>query len=119
MTDERFERWIALVLIVGVGASSALIAAGFAASFVVGWTGSIVGVTTPATDATDFSNLASRLVALQPLAIVELGLILLATTPVVRVMATTFGFWREHDWLYFVLSIVVICLLIGSFVLLR
>ena len=110
---------MAVVLAVGVGVSAALVAAGFLGSFVVGWTGSLVGATVPQTATTDFSGLVSRLVALQPLAIVQLGLIVLVATPVVRVLATALGFWREHDRLYVAISVLVLALLAVSFALLR
>lgn len=119
MTDDRLDRLMAIVLSVGVAASAFLVAAGFAASFAVGWTGSLLGVPTPETQTTDFSALAQRLSALQPLAIVQLGLIVLVATPVMRVAANALGFWREHDRLYVGLSLLVLALLAASFTLLR
>jgi len=119
MTEERFERIAALVLTAGVAVSATLVAVGFAASFVVGWTGSLTGAPAPPTDTTDFSGLVSRLVLLQPLAIVQAGLVVLIATPVMRVAVTTVGFWREHDRLYIGLALLVLALLAISFGLLR
>ena len=119
MSEQRYDRLMAAVLTVGVALSAALIAIGFAASFLVGWTGSLTGAVTPQTDSTDFSALLPRLVSLQPLAIVQLGLVVLVATPIVRVAATALGFWREHDRLYVVLSLLVLALLAISFGLLR
>jgi uncharacterized membrane protein len=110
---------MAILLAVGVAASALLVALGFLASLVVGWTGSLAGATLADAATTDFSHLVSRLVALQPLAIVQLGLIVLVATPVVRVIATALGFWREHDRLYVALSVIVLALLVVSFALLR
>ena len=119
MTEERFERMAALVLAAGVAVSATLVAAGFAASFVVGWTGSLSGAPTAPTDTADFSGLLARLVVLQPLAIVQAGLVVLVATPVLRVAVTAFGFWREHDRLYVGLALAVLALLAVSFTLLR
>lgn len=119
MTEERLERLMALILAVGVAISAVLIALGFAASFVVGWTGSLSGAETPATATTDFSGLLRRLLQLQPLAIVQAGLVLLIATPVVRVVVTAVGFWRQHDRLYVGLALLVLALLAVSFSLLR
>jgi uncharacterized membrane protein len=119
MTQDRFDRVAAIVLAVGVAVSAALVALGFLASFVAGWTGSLLGVPVPDSATTDFSHLVPRLAVLQPLAIVQLGLILLVATPIVRVIATAVGFWREHDRLYLGLSILVLVLLALSFALLR
>lgn len=117
--DERLERALSLVLVVGVVISAALIAAGFAASFAVGWTGSLLGQSASAPPTTDFSALLPRLLALQPLAISQLGLLVLVLTPVVRVAASLLAFAVERDWLYVAVSTAVLVLLIISLVALR
>jgi uncharacterized membrane protein len=117
--DERLERGLSLVLVVGVFISAALIAAGFAASFAVGWTGSLLGTTSAAAATTDFSGLLPRLLAVQPLAVTQLGLIVLVLTPVVRVAASLLAFAFERDWLYVWVSTAVLALLLISLVLLR
>jgi len=111
MTEERFERRMAVVLAVGVAASAILVGIGFAASFIVGWTGSLIGAATPPTETADFAQLLPRLIDLQPLAIVQAGLIVLIATPVVRVAVTALGFWRQRDALYVALSLLVLVLL--------
>ena len=119
-TDERLERGLSLVLIVGVIASAALIAAGFAASFAAGWTGSLLDATVSGSGATtDFSDLVARLLALQPLAITQLGLLALVATPVVRVAASILAFAAQRDWLYVAISTVVLVLLVLSLAALR
>ena len=119
MTEERFDRSIALVLATGVAVSALLVGFGFVASFVVGWTGSLRGVPVAATQTTDFTALAERLIALQPLAIVQAGLIVLILTPIVRVAVTVVGFWREHDMFYVGVSLIVLVILVVSLGLLR
>ncbi|HEY5521479.1 MAG TPA: DUF1634 domain-containing protein [Candidatus Limnocylindrales bacterium] len=119
MTDARLERLMSLVLAIGVIVSAVLITLGFAASFVVGWAGSLTGAALRAADATDFSGLLSRLADLQPLAFAQAGLVVLIATPVVRVAVTALGFWRERDALYAVITLAVLALLVASFVFVR
>jgi uncharacterized membrane protein len=119
MTDDRFERWIAYVLAAGVALSALLVGFGFVASFVAGWDGSLRGMAAPTVDATDFADLLPRLVALQPLAIVQTGLIVLILTPIARVGVTVLGFWREHDLFYVGISVIVLVMLVVSLGLLR
>jgi uncharacterized membrane protein len=119
VTEQRFERSMALVLTAGVVISAAFVGVGFAGSFVVGWTGSLLGAPSPSTQTTDFSALLARVAILQPLALVQTGLVVLIATPVVRVGATTLGFWRQHDTLYVAVSLLVLVLLALSLGLLR
>jgi uncharacterized membrane protein len=120
MTPERFRTVISAVLVIGVGASAALIGVGFAASLAVGWQGSLMGGA-PATSAatTDFSNLPGRLAALQPLAITQLGLLALLATPVARVATSVVGFALEHDGLYVAVTLAVLLVLLTSILVLR
>lgn len=114
MNETRLERVLALVLLVGVAGAAALVALGFVGSFFVGWTGG-----GPANDMTDFSGLAARLMALQPLAIAQAGILLLVLTPVFRVAVSVIGFAVERDRLYVALSLAVLVLLVVSLGLLR
>jgi uncharacterized membrane protein len=50
----------------------------------------------------------------QPLAIIQLGLLLLIATPVARVFFSIIGFAMERDWLYICVTIVVLLLLLHS-----
>jgi len=119
MTDARLERLMSVVLAIGVIVSAILITLGFAASFAVGWTGSLTGAALQAADATDFGGLLSRLAGLQPLALTQAGLVVLIAIPVVRVAVTAVGFWRERDALYAVITLAVLALLVASFVFVR
>jgi len=49
--------------------------------------------------------------ALRPEGIVQTGLLLLIATPVLRVAFSLFGFARQRDWLYVVLTLVVLTVL--------
>ena len=50
----------------------------------------------------------------QPLAIIQLGLLLLIATPVARVFFSIIGFAMERDWMYIGFTIVVLLLLLHS-----
>jgi uncharacterized membrane protein len=114
--ERRLDSWVAWVLAAGVVASGTLIAAGLLGSAVVGWSGSLTGQTLAPSDPTDFGNLWPRLLALQPLALSQAGLLLLIATPVVRVAVTALGFFGEHDRLYAAISTVVLVMLLAGFV---
>lgn len=119
MKDARIERILALVLLVGVGISAVLILAGFVTSFAVGWTGSLLTQPIAESATTDFSRLFERLRVVQPLALAQLGLLVLIGTPVFRVAVSIVGFARERDRLYVVLAGLVLALLALSLVALR
>ncbi len=51
---------------------------------------------------------------LEPLAVIQLGLLLLIATPVARVLFSIVGFAKERDRLYVSVTIVVLALLIYS-----
>lgn len=52
--------------------------------------------------------------ALEPLALIQLGLLLLIATPVLRVAFAAVGFWLERDRLYTGVSALVLTILIYS-----
>ena len=53
----------------------------------------------------------------KPYAIIELGLLTLIATPVLRVALSVFFFGAERDWLYVGITLLVLAVLIASFVL--
>ena len=118
MSAERFRTMVSFVLAIGVSAAGVLIAGGLVLAIFVGWQGSILA-TTPASDPTDFGNLPARLGALQPVAIAQLGLLVLLATPVVRVAASVAGFALEGDRLYSAITLVVLLILLASIFLIR
>ena len=120
MSPQRFRLMVSLVLAVGVGVSATLIGAGFVAALAIGWQGSLVGAATTAyAPTTDFGGLISRLGILEPLAIVQLGLLALLATPVVRVAASVVAFASEGDRLYTAITAIVLAILLASIFLLR
>jgi uncharacterized membrane protein len=117
MSRLRFAEIIALVLRVGVIGSSALIVVGLGAAMVVGWGGASASGGT--VDATDFSDLLPRLRDGQPLAVVQLGLVVLMLTPVVRVAVSVVGFALERDRLYVAITLGVLAILVIGLTLFR
>lgn len=119
MSPERFRVMVSTVLLVGVSLSAALIAIGFAGSFAAGWDGSMLGSAVSSASPTDFGGLGSRLTGLEPLAIAQLGLIVLLATPVLRVASSVVGFALEGDRLYTGVTLVVLAVLLASIFVLR
>jgi uncharacterized membrane protein len=115
----RFRTLVSGVLIVGVIASAALITVGFVTSFVVGWSGSLRGLALSTAQASDFSDVASSLAELRPVAFAQAGLLVLVATPVARVLASVIGFALEGDRLYAAITFAVLAILLLSLVGLR
>lgn len=53
-------------------------------------------------------------IALRPLAVIQVGLVFLVLTPVLRVAASVLLFWRERDWSYVAITMTVLALLLTS-----
>jgi uncharacterized membrane protein len=119
VTPGRFRALVSAVLIVGVVASAALIAVGFAGSLVVGWHGSLLGRGTSAASASDFGGIVDGLAALRPVAIAQAGIVVLIATPVVRVATSVAAFALEGDRLYTAITLGVLAILLGSLFLIR
>jgi uncharacterized membrane protein len=51
-----------------------------------------------------------------PMAIIQLGLVLLIATPVARVILSVFAFAAERDYLYVVISSIVLLVLLSSLI---
>jgi len=119
VTPGRFRLAVSWVLTIGVTISAALIALGFAGSFIVGWRGSLLGDPHLDTPITDFGGLLASLSALRPQAIGQLGLIALVATPVMRVATSLVAFALERDVLYVSITAVVLGILVASALLIR
>ena len=65
-------------------------------------------------DPSNFGGLPDRLARLEPLALSQLGLLVLLATPVMRVASSVIGFALEGDRLYTALTVVVLAVLLGS-----
>lgn len=119
MTPERFRIVVSTVLLIGVSTAAVLVGAGFVAALAVGWQGSLLGQPMSTAPNTDFGQLTSGLAALRPVAITQLGLVVLLATPVMRVAASVVGFALEEDWLYTLITLAVLAILLTSIFLLR
>ncbi len=51
-------------------------------------------------------------IALCPLGLIQFGLLLLIATPVARVLFSVLGFALERDWMYVILTLLVLALLV-------
>jgi uncharacterized membrane protein len=60
------------------------------------------------------SGILKAAVALDSAAIIQLGLLLLIATPVARVAFSVFAFREERDWMYVVITLIVLALLLYS-----
>jgi uncharacterized membrane protein len=63
------------------------------------------------------SQVLIGVLALQPEAVIELGILLLIATPVITVSASAIAFAVEHDRPFVVIALIVLAILLTSFVL--
>lgn len=61
-----------------------------------------------------FSSFWERLIQGKSAAIMELGVIVLITIPIARVLFTMIGFWLEKDRLYTFIAFLVLCIIAYS-----
>jgi len=108
LTDEQIDIAIGMILRIGVILSAILVAAG--------GIGYLTGHGTMPSQAELISIPAILHGAFrgQPLFIVQLGLLALMATPVVRVIACVAGFALEHDRTYAIISAIVLSCLVFS-----
>ena len=66
----------------------------------------------PVAQYTHLGAIAHGVATLDPLSIIQLGLLLLIATPVVRVITCVAGFAFERDWTYAIISAIVLALLL-------
>ncbi|RQP10218.1 MAG: DUF1634 domain-containing protein [Chryseobacterium sp.] len=68
----------------------------------------------PAETENRFVSFWSELITGEPVAVLELGILILLFTPVMRVIFAIIGYAREKDYLYVAISTVVLAIIIGS-----
>ena len=118
LSTDELRLVVARVLLTGVALSAALVLAGFVASLLVGWDGSLLGAA-PGGDPTDIGALAEGLRNLRPQAIAQLGLLTLILTPMARVAASLVLFAVERDRTYVVVSMIVLVILLTGLLVIR
>jgi uncharacterized membrane protein len=57
-------------------------------------------------------QILQQAMALRPLGLIQFGLLLLIATPVARVVFSVLGFALERDWMYVVITLLVLALLV-------
>jgi len=57
-------------------------------------------------------QIAHQAMTLRPLGLIQFGLLLLIATPVARVLFSVLGFALERDWMYVLLTLLVLALLV-------
>ena len=118
MNDQRLDRIVGIVLRAGVMLAAALV--------LIGGIAFVASRHEAAPDHRKFHNEPTALsslhgvlagaITLDPLYIIQLGLLVLIATPVVRVITCAAGFALERDWTYAVVSLIVLAFLLGSIV---
>lgn len=63
---------------------------------------------------THITQVVGEAVSLHPLGLIQFGLLLLIATPVVRVVFSVAGFAIERDWMYVVITLLVLATLLYS-----
>ena len=114
--DYKIEQIIGILLRVGVSLSAALV---FAAGIAYLWQNHAVRVSYQqfhgeTASLTSIGGVIRGAVALDPLALMQLGLLILIATPVARVLFAAFAFAVERDWMYVVVSLIVFTVLMAT-----
>lgn len=104
---------ISHVLRGGVVASAAIILLGMAWFYIQMAITGHATLTFPHT----FTGIVQRLARGEPLALVSLGLAVLLLTPILRVAISILVFALERDWLYTIITVVVLAILLISLLL--
>jgi uncharacterized membrane protein len=116
---DRLRVVLSLVLAIGVLTSAVLVGIGFLGALVFGWDHSLAGVAGGSGSLTDMTRVGVRLVQLRPVGLVQLGLLVLLATPVLRVATATIAFAVERDATYALISGAVLTILLVSIFLVR
>ncbi len=114
--DERLDNVVSVVLRTGVALAAALVLIGGVA-FVASNRRAIQDHRTfhgASAQLTSISGVLDGVMTLDPQYVIQLGLLILIATPVVRVAACAAGFALERDWMYAVVSLIVLAFLLVS-----
>ncbi len=114
--DLKIEQIIGVLLRVGVSLSAVMV---FAAGIAYLWQNHAVRVSyqqfhgEPA-ELISVAGVVRGAATMDTLALMQLGLLILIATPVARVLFAAFAFALEHDWLYMVVSLIVLTVLLAT-----
>ena len=117
-SDLAVEELIARLLRVGIALSGALVLIGGLIALIKTAGSPIPDLSTlePSSRLLSPSELAQGVLSLDPLALVQAGLVVLIATPVMRVAVSAYGFLRQRDWLYVGITLVVLAVLVFGLV---
>lgn len=107
---KKIELVIGKVLRIGVVTAAVIILLGLLLYLITGESGYAAGHY-PVTFQTIFSGIFAE----KAFAIIMLGLFVLILTPVLRVVVSIYSFYKEKDWLYVIITFIVLIILIISF----
>jgi uncharacterized membrane protein len=114
--DEKVEKIVGILLQVGVFVSGTFVFAG-GILYLMKFGRSAASYHTFTGETAQLRNVSSVLGGVSHLdgpAVIQLGLLLLIATPVVRVMFSLAAFWLEGDKVYFIFTTVVLAILLFS-----
>ena len=63
-----------------------------------------------------FQSFWDSLIHLEGMGIIQLGILILIFTPVIRILFALIGYLKERDYLYVVISLIVLCIMAFSFI---
>jgi uncharacterized membrane protein len=114
--DEKIEKIVGVLLQVGVFVSGAIVFAG-GILYLVKFGRSTASYHTFAGESIELRSVhlvVSGAFHLDGLAVIQLGLLLLIATPVVRVIFSLVAFWLERDRIYVIFTAIVLAILLFS-----
>lgn len=116
--DDRLDQVVSVVLRTGVSLAAVLVLIGGVA-FVAKNRETIPDHRTfhgAAAELTRVAGILHGAATLNPLFVIQLGILVLIATPIIRVVACAAGFAFEKDWMYAVVSLIVLAFLVASIV---
>jgi len=114
--DEKVEKIVGILLQVGVFVSGAVVFAG-GILYLMKFGGSTSSYHTFTGETAQLRNISSVFHGASHLdgtSVIQLGLLLLIATPVVRVIFSLAAFWLEGDKIYFIFTTIVLAILLFS-----
>jgi uncharacterized membrane protein len=114
--DQRVEELIGYLLRAGVIFSAAWVLSG-GIFYLLKYAGSVPAYQAfhgEPSDLRSISGIIHDALALDPHGLIQLGLLCLIATPVARVAFSVVAFFIERDWLYVIVTLIVLALLIWS-----
>lgn len=115
-SDERLEIIIGNLLRIGVAAAALVVLAG-GILYLATYGETRLGYRSFRGEPNELRNISGIIHGAgtgDPRAIIQFGLLLLIATPIARVMFSAFGFWREGDHRYVVITLIVLAVLMYS-----